>query len=481
LRSDFGSLPILLVVLDGLADRPYPELGGLTPLEAASTPNMDRLAAEGQGGFHYPLGPGRVPSTELVHWRFFGYGDRPFPGRACVEALGAGVDCAPGDVFVFLALRGVVRRGDGTYRVMGGYGEDSGDTAQGYAELDGFEDIPTGYLFRVFPLDGGEAVLRIRAENTPIPPSGDVTDSDPFFFTGLPVLRPRPIENAADPVSAALTADAIDRFLSRAAEAFGDEPPGGVGEARRLVVGKWSGTFLPVPAFGELTGLRGVGVASGRLMRGLSRLLGLGFVAHPDAGEARRDVSDGLDPEGELKAKLEDALELLLADRTAGFAHVHTKAADEAAHAGDPREKIAVIERLDRGLAALLAVAPERLVACVTADHCTPVGGRTVHWGDSVPILVRGRHVRVDGVRSFGERAVAAGTLGQLRADDVLPFLLCQAETANFPGARSTPGDPLGVPASGEQWVYRKLESSAPPAGARREEAASRVHDGSDG
>ena len=91
MRNPGEALPILLVVLDGLADRPYPELVNLTPLEAARTPVMDNLAAGGQPEFHHPLGSGRVPSPELVHWRFFGYKAYPFCGRACLEALGHGL------------------------------------------------------------------------------------------------------------------------------------------------------------------------------------------------------------------------------------------------------------------------------------------------------------------------------------------------------------------------------------------------------
>lgn len=440
-------LPILLVVLDGLADHPYPDLGGRTPLEAAHTPTMDRLAAEGQSGFHYPLGPGRTPSTELVHFRFFGYDDLPFPGRACLEALGAGLECCPGEVFVFLALRRAVRRHDGAYRVTGGYGEDFGDAARGYTELDGWKDEPTGYRFEVLPLDGGEAVLRVRSGSSRVPPSGDLTDSDPFFFTELPVLRPRPLRDARDSTSA--TADALDRFLCRAAEVFWNlpEPHESSEAAGRLVVGKWSGALRPLPSFSDLTGLEGVSVASGRLMRGLSRLTGLRYIERPATPS----------PETELSGKLEAALELLLSGE-AGFAHVHTKAADEAAHAGNAREKATVVEELDRGLSALLEIPPRRLVACVTADHCTPVRGRTVHWGDSVPALVRGPHVRADAVDAFGERAATGGTLGQLRADDVLPFLLCQAEQSHFLGARPGPAVPLGIPASGEPWVYRRPE-----------------------
>lgn len=424
-------VPILLLILDGMADRPYRDLEGRTPLEAARTPAMDHLAAEGQSGFYYPLGPGRVPSTELSHFRLFGYGGYSFPGRACLEALGHGLDCEPGDVFSFLALRRCIRGDDGSYHVTGGYDEAFEDAASGYAALDGWEDGETGYRFETFHLGSGEAILRIRGNE---PPCGDVTDSDPFFFTQLPVLQPQPLQGTASPEAARRTADALSHFLSRAAEVFASRSDRA---EKRLVVSKWTGTSSPLPAFSELTGLEGASVASGRLFRGLMRALGMGFIEKSD--------------DEELPGKLELAFSSLFSEET-GFAHVHTKAADEASHAGELSSKVAVIERLDAALSPILEVVPERLVVCVTSDHCTPVGGRSVHWGDSVPLLVRGPHIRVDEVGSFGERSAVHGGLGQIEASDVLPYLLCQADQAHFQGARPTPFVPHGIPASGLPW-----------------------------
>ena len=454
-----GPLPILLVVLDGMADRPYGELDGRTPLEAASTPTMDRLAREGGNGFCYPLGPGRVPSTELVHFRFFGYEGQPFPGRACLEALGAGVAHEPGDVFTFLALRGVSRQPDGSYRVTGSYGEEFGDLPRGYAALDGWEDGPSGYRFEVFPLhplERGEAILRMRENRAAEPPRGEVTDSDPFFFTGLPVLRPQPVLGATGPGAAALTAEALNRFLSEAADVLGgSEGAAGAGTAgfQRLVVSKWAGTYEPLIPFEELTGLPGAIFASGRMLRGMARALSMRFVPVGASAEASLE-----DPAGDLREGLEEALGLLSSGEV-GFAHVHSKAADEASHAGEVGRKVEVIEELDRALACAAEIPPERLVLCVTSDHCTPVGGRTVHWGDSVPVLVRGPHVRVDGVDSFGERAATGGALGRIGSGDLLPYLLCQAEAAHFLGARPKPFTPLGVPASGEPWSYEEADT----------------------
>ena len=89
-------LPAVLVILDGLGDRPVPELGGRTPAEAARTPVLDELARRGASGWHIPLGPGRAPSSELAHWSLLGYEGQLFPGRAVLEGLGAGLEVPEG-------------------------------------------------------------------------------------------------------------------------------------------------------------------------------------------------------------------------------------------------------------------------------------------------------------------------------------------------------------------------------------------------
>lgn len=437
---------IVLVILDGAADRPYRELGGRTPLEAAHTPVLDSLAKEGQSGFFYPLGPGRIPSSELAHFRLLGYGEHPFPGRACLEAAGYGVPLAPGDVCTFLALRRV-RGAEESYRVVGRYGD---LPAGGGMEATGaWEDPQSGLQFESFPLPRGEAVVRIRRGAAAFAPCGDITDTDPFFFTDLPVMRPRPLANTPDVEAARETAQALERYLRHIQNRIDPELVPAEGAAGLLPVTKWTGTYRPLPAFSDLAGIPGFSVASTPLFRGLAALLGLGFREVGDTSpESAFTGGEGVlaKARADLAAKLGTAVECLR-DAPGSFVHVHTKFADEAGHAGDAAQKAATLEALDAALEPLLHLDPDRHVLAVTSDHCTAVGGRTVHWGDSVPIVVTGPSVRRDDVDRFGERAAGRGSLGQIRSDDVLPFLLCQAEQAHFLGARPLPYAPHGIPA----------------------------------
>src|ERR671915_568619 len=106
-------LPIVVVLLDGLADRAHEALGGRSALEAASTPNLDLLCASGSCGMLYAVGPGRAPSSEVAHWSMLGYRPDEFPGRAVFEALGRGQEVSADHVFAYAALRPAERRGDG--------------------------------------------------------------------------------------------------------------------------------------------------------------------------------------------------------------------------------------------------------------------------------------------------------------------------------------------------------------------------------
>ena len=105
--------PIVVFLLDGLADRAHEVLGGRTGNEAAATPNLDALAARGSTGLLYAVGPGRAPSSEVAHWSMLGYRPDEFPGRAVFEALGRGQEVSDEHVFAYAALRPAERREDG--------------------------------------------------------------------------------------------------------------------------------------------------------------------------------------------------------------------------------------------------------------------------------------------------------------------------------------------------------------------------------
>ncbi|HEX2293339.1 MAG TPA: hypothetical protein VHH55_08495, partial [Gaiellaceae bacterium] len=184
--------PIVVVLLDGLGDRAHESLGGRTANEAAATPNLDALAARGSTGVLYAVGPGRAPSSEVAHWSMLGYRADEFPGRAVLEALGAGQEVAPDDVFAFAALRPSEERGGGLWLTgRPRRGEDDEEAAElvrrcADVELDGLR-------FTLAHIGRGEAILRISGGA-----DDRVTDTDAFFRERHPVLRPQALVPEAE-------------------------------------------------------------------------------------------------------------------------------------------------------------------------------------------------------------------------------------------------------------------------------------------
>ena len=90
---------LVLLVLDGLGDIATREQGYVTPLEAASTPNLDALAKDSAQGRMIPVAPGITPGSGPGHLGLFGYDPLEFQvGRGVIEALGLGLELKPGDV-----------------------------------------------------------------------------------------------------------------------------------------------------------------------------------------------------------------------------------------------------------------------------------------------------------------------------------------------------------------------------------------------
>ena len=398
--------PIVVVLLDGLGDRAHESLGGRTANEAAATPNLDALAARGSTGVLYAVGPGRAPSSEVAHWSMLGYTADEFPGRAVLEALGAGQAVDPSDVLAFAALRPAEER-DGELWLTGRprRGEDDDEARE---LLERCADIEVdGFRFTLADLGRGEAILRVSGGA-----DDRVTDSDAFFRAWYPVLRPQAAAPEAERTARA--AEAWTREALRRLE----------GERFNVITLKWWGRAREAPAFRERHGVSGAFVAASRFLHGLAQAVGL----EPLAAEETDD------PTADLTRRVALIRERLAAGDT--FVFSHQKAADEAGHTKEPVVKQRTIEALD---AALGELPTDRAIVCVTGDHATPAYPDVIHSGDPVPVVLAGPGVRADRVTSFGELDCAAGILGHLRGPDLMPVLLNAADRPLFLGSRPTP------------------------------------------
>ncbi len=404
---------ILLLIFDGLGDRPITELGHKTPLEAAPKPNLDWFAANGMNGLLDPIAPGVRAGSDTSHLALFGYDPTEvYTGRGPFEAAGVGLALQKGDVAFRCNFASVDENLVLTDRRAGRIKEGTGELAKA---LDGMRLGRIRVLFK----EGTEhrAVLVFRGKGL----SAKVTDTDPHE-EGQKILESRPTNGKGK-----ATAKALNAFSRKAYEILKDHP---VNKARvakglppaNMVVCRGGGIVPDIEPVTKKYGLKAAGIAGVALIKGMYRATGMDVIEVKGA-------TGGLDTD--MIAKAEAAL---MALTTYDLVVINVKAADLCGHDGKPSEKIKVIERIDQMMGHLKAHLPQDVVVALTADHSTPCTLKD-HSGDPVPVTVFGDGVRVDAVPHFDELSVARGSLGRLRGQDLMPILLNQANRTEKFGA----------------------------------------------
>lgn len=406
---------ILLLLLDGAADRPAPELDGRTPLEAAETPNLDRLAAAGINGTMHVADPGVPLSSDLAHTRLFGYDPAEVPGRGVLEARGFGHEPPAGSVVCSASFASLDAE-TGTRVANRHLASDAADFPA-LADRSGVAavDVPVveGCTASFEYTWKNRGLVTITADTVVSP---TVTDVDPFE-SGLPVVASEPTHDATDRAAARRTADALRTYTRSTRSALADE----LGPAD-VVLSKWAATPTRVESFRKRHGLDAASVTPKPVLMGLARTLGMTHIDPPDGYDARA----------------ERALEAL-ADHE--FVHVHYPEPDEVSHAAGPERKRDELAAIDASLAAVIerALSDPELVTVVTADHTTPSTEDVVHSGEPVPVTMVADPVRTDDVDAAGERPAAHGAFRDVRGRELLKTARASADRVLLDGLRRTP------------------------------------------
>jgi len=346
----------VVCVPDGCADEPVDELGGLTPLEAASLPNLQRLAGRGTVGRASVIPPGMAPGSDVGNMSILGYNPAEFhTGRAPIEAAALGLKL-PADRLAYRCNL-VTVGADGTMLDFAGGHPTDAAAAAVIADLDaelgrgsdsGLEFHP-GVQYRhimVAPADWELAEC--------VPPH-DLTDQASVWPSGPAATKLADIMDASREILGRHDIEATQIWL-------------------------WGQGFQPtMPSFAARTGLRAGIVTAVDLVRGLGVLADMelpkveGATAWYDTNyENKRDAA---------LAGLADGADLYV---------IHIEATDEAGHAGNVEEKVRALENWDaRVLAdlvpALDAMGPWRML--MLPDHATPLRTRT-HTAEPVPYLL---------------------------------------------------------------------------------------------
>lgn len=387
---------IIFIVMDGLGDRPIKGFGGKTPLEAAHTPNMDALAAQGATGLMYTVGEGIVPESDTAHLSLFGYElDKYYPGRGPFEAAGVGIEVKPGDVAWRCNLGTVDEKGVILDRRAGRIES----TAPFAAELDGTE--VDGIRFIVKPGTAYRMALVMRGHGL----SAAMSPNDPHRI-GEKIMEVKAEDGSKE---AEFSAGVMNRFLQSAYRKIAANP---VNEKRKgagkpvanCMLCRGAGFMKKIPGIEERYGMRACCIAGAGLYKGVGRILGMDVLETPGA--------NGL-PSTDVDAKICSAISVVQGPGQGyDFVFVHIKAADSLGEDGNPQGKKEFIEKADSAFGGLLGL--KDAIVVVTADHSTPCEEKA-HSADPVPVLVSGHGVEGDAVQTFSERACKDGALGLMK------------------------------------------------------------------
>ena len=388
--------PAFLLVIDGLPDRPLRSLGARTPLEAARTPTLDRLAREGACGLADPVAPGVVPDTASGNLALFAQSPSVMT-RGPIEALGAGLKLKTGTIAIRGNFATLDERGFVVDRRAGRIREGAKILAKAIDRL----ELPVSDPVKVRVRATTEHRLAITLRGEGLTSAIEGSDPGDGAPSGRP-LAPRPLDPNDD--SAERTARVLALFEQEARRVLARHPVNeerrengelpanailtrGVGRVHRLLPLEPGGLPLSTACIG-----------GDRTVMGIASALGASVIR-------RRGMTANVDTD--LGLKFDSAAEAL---KEHDLVVVHVKGADIAAHDRRPDLKVAFLERVDRELGALIEKLKQPIRVAVTADHATlsEVGA---HGADPVPVLIWGDGIAPDAVTSYGERAASTGRL----------------------------------------------------------------------
>jgi 2,3-bisphosphoglycerate-independent phosphoglycerate mutase len=391
---------LALVVLDGLGDLAIKSQGECTALEAAATPNLDALVAEGCAqGRMIPVAPGITPGSGPGHLGLFGYDPLEFEvGRGVIEALGLGLELKTSDIcaranFCTLDAKGTVT-----------------DRRAGRIATELCEDLCALLSKKIKKLGDTEVLIKAGKEHRFVVIfrgkglEGPLTDSDPNR-EGLPIARVKP----TDPKSTRQkkTAALVSQFYEAALPLLVKKKPAN-GFLLRGIAHQPA-----IPTFQERYGLRAAALAVYPMYKGLAQLVGMTKIEGPQtiAEQFERYVAEY--------------------DRYDYF-FIHYKYTDKAGEDGDFAAKRKAIEDFDAALPILLRRKPD--VLAITGDHSTPCAMRSHSWHPQ-PVLLHSACSGSDKLDRFTETGANMGSLGVFEARFLIRLMQANAKMFDKFGA----------------------------------------------
>jgi 2,3-bisphosphoglycerate-independent phosphoglycerate mutase len=397
-------------LLDGVGDLPHPDLAGKTPLEAATTKNMDMLAKNGIMGQVISVGKGIAPESDIAVFNMLGYKFQhsDYAGRGVIEAIGIGIDFKDGD----LALRGNFATLDDEGKIIdrrAGRRIEREDVEKISKEIEKeikFSNPNT--TVAVAPTVGHRVTVRLR-DNKPL--SSEISNTDPAYarVDGMGIAKAVsdfmkiekciPLEQSEN---AANAANLVNEFTKQSLEIMkkSDVNKQRSQKNKKLlnsILLRDAGNKYPnVKPINDLHSMNFSCIVDMPVEIGISNIL-----------KMKAFNAGGLTDYEEKARVAAQAME------TENAIYVHLKGPDEFGHDGDAIGKMKNIEEIDERFFGTLLdhVDVSKIAIMISADHSTP----SIHKGhsdDPVPLLISGNMITNDDTQRFTETEAKKGAIG---------------------------------------------------------------------
>lgn len=373
-----------LIIPDGTADEPQESLNGRTPLEAAATPNMDRIAREGVVGRANNVPDSLPAGSDVATLSLFGYDPLEcYTGRAPLEAAAQGIQLGPDDWAIRCNLV-TIENG-----IMADFTAGHVSTEQARELIGALSDRLGGGPLEFHAGVSYRNLLVYRGGTEPAPFDSTTRTTPPHDLTDK--------EIAGDWPSGA-GAELLQRLVRDSQAVLAEHP---VNRARRETGEKpathiwlWGQGMAPaLESFSSRYGKQGAIVTAVDLLRGLGALLGWKRIEVPGAtGYLDTDYA----AKGSYAVNALPAVDLIC---------VHVEATDEASHEGDAAAKVEALEQIDRHVVGPLREALEQYGEyriLISPDHPTPLRLKT-HEHGFVPFALAGAGIQPDAQEAYSE------------------------------------------------------------------------------
>ena len=420
--ADNSDVKIIYVLLDGVGDLPHPDIDNKTPLEAAQTPNLDKLAENGKMGEVISVGKGIAPESDIAVFNMLGYKFQhsDYAGRGVIEAIGIGIDFKDGD----LALRGNFATLDEKDIIIdrrAGRHIEKEDAVGVSKELENKLRFSNPFSeVVVAPTIGHRVVVRIRDEH---PLSSNISNTDPAYSRVdgmgiakavgdfLKIERCLPLDNTD---SASLTADLVNEFSEKSLKILKESE---INKIRNKQNKKLLNSILLRDAGNKYPNVQPINEKYSMNFSCIVDMpveVGISNVLQMNAFNA-----------GGLTDYEEKAMVAAKSMITENAMYVHLKGPDEFGHDGDAIGKMKNIEEIDQRFFGTLLenIDSEKVVVMISADHSTPCINKG-HSDHPVPLLISGGKIKNDGSERFTESDGKKGEIGLLEGAEVVSTAL---------------------------------------------------------